>query len=85
MASKRLLKKHVKGMVYRVLDRCDYHIVSEHPKADEADKLIDTAADFYDKMVAKINLATSMKEFKDIASEVDKVENDFQETLKGFE
>ncbi|GAB5418122.1 MAG: hypothetical protein Crog4KO_32020 [Crocinitomicaceae bacterium] len=85
MASKKLLKKRVKGIVYRTLDTCDYHIVNELPKANEADKLIDHAVDFHDKMVSRINLATAKKEFKDIAAEVEKASKDFNDKLKGLE
>ncbi len=85
MASKRLLKKRIKEMVYIILDACDYHVVNELPKADKADKLIDEAAYFYNNMVSRINSATAQKEFKEIATEVDKAEKDFQEKLKGLE
>ena len=84
MASKKLLKKRVKRIVYEVLDSCDYHIVNEHPKADAADKLIDEAVDFHDNIVNKINTANSKKEFKDIAGEVDKANVAFTDKLNSF-
>lgn len=84
MASKKLLKKRVKRKVYEVLDTCDYHIVNEHPSADAADKLIDEAVDFHDKMVFRINNANNKKDFNEISSEVDKAIVDFTEKLNGL-
>jgi len=84
MASKKLLKKRVKRIVYEVLDSCDYHIVNEHPKADEADSLIDEAVDFHDGIVNKINEANSKKEFKAITEEVDKANRTFTDKLNSF-
>ena len=85
MASKKLLKKRVKRIVYEVLDSCDYHVVNEHPKADAADKLMDDAVDFHDSMIQKINAANSKKDFREITAAVDKANVDFTDKLNGFE
>jgi hypothetical protein len=85
MASKRLLKKRIKSIVYDVLDSCDFHIVNESSSADSADKLIDEAVDFHEIMIARLNAADSKKEFNDIAAEVSKVEVEFSDKLKGLE
>lgn len=84
MASKRLLKKRVKRIVYEVLDSCDYHIVNEDPSADKADKLMDDAVDFHDNMIKRINTATTKKEYREISTEVDKANSDFTDKLNGL-
>lgn len=84
MASKKLLKKRVKRIVYEVLDSCDYHIVNEHPSADAADKLIDDAVDFHENMIARINGSNDKKELTQISSEVDKANVDFTDKLNGL-
>ena len=84
MASKKLLKKRVKRIVYEVLDSCDYHIVNEHPSADAADKLIDDAVDFHENMIARINGSNDKKELSQISSEVDKANVDFTDKLNGL-
>jgi len=84
MASKKLLKKRVKRIVYEVLDSCDYHIVNENPSADKADKLIDDAVDFHDDIIKRINAANSQKEFREISAEVDKANTDFTDKLNGL-
>lgn len=72
MASKRLLKKKVRSMVFEVLNDCDFIIVSGGSTADKADKLIDEAVDFHDATIAKINAAKSKKEFGSITQDIDK-------------
>lgn len=84
MASKKLLKKRVKRIVYEVLDSCDYHIVNEHPSADNADKMIDEAVDFHDSMIARINGSNEKKELNQISSEVDKANIDFTDRLNAM-
>ncbi|PWL24188.1 MAG: hypothetical protein DCO96_14380 [Fluviicola sp. XM-24bin1] len=84
MASKKLLKKRVKRIVYEVLDSCDYHIVNEHPSADKADKMIDEAVDFHDSMIARINGSNDQKELRVISDEVDKANVDFTDKLNGL-
>lgn len=77
MASKRLLKKRMKRIVYEVLDECDYVIVSESKNADKADALIDEAVAFHNDVNEKISKANSKAEFRAIAEEVDKQEEEF--------
>lgn len=57
MASKRDLKRRIKGVIYEVFDECDYIMVSSKENADAAEALIDEAADFYLEMMEKINEA----------------------------
>ena len=84
MASKRLLKKKVRRMVFEVLNDCDYVVVSGGKNADKADKLIDEAVDFHDDVIAKINKATSKKEFNEILDQVNKSGEDFVKKLNAL-
>lgn len=85
MASKKLLKRKVKGIVYDILDSCDYFVVSGSPKADMAEKLMDEAVDFHDAMVSRIGAAKSKKDFSAIAAEVEAANKDFTEKLNELE
>ena len=84
MASKRLLKKRVRRMVFEILNDCDYVVVSGGKNADKADKLIDEAVDFHDDIIAKINKATSKKEFTEILGQLDKSGEDFVKKLNAL-
>jgi hypothetical protein len=84
MSSIKLLKKKVKRMVYEVLDDCDYIIVNDGKKADNADKLIDEAVDFHDQMVKKIAAAKNRADFKAVKEELDKKEEDFVKKLNAL-
>lgn len=64
-------------MVFEVLNDCDYVIVSGGKNADKADKLIDEAVDFHDKMISKINEAKEKKQFGEIKNELSKGGADF--------
>jgi hypothetical protein len=81
MASKRLLKKRVRNMVFEVLNDCDYVIVNDGKNADKADKLIDEAVDFHDDIIAKINAAKEKKDFNTIREALDKGSEDFVKKL----
>ena len=84
MASKKVLKKRVKGMVFEILNDCDEIIVNEGKNADKADKLIDEAVDFHDEVIAKINAAKSKKEFNEIVSSLVKAGEDFGKKLNAL-
>lgn len=84
MASKRLLKKRMKRMVYEILNECDYVIVSEGKNADAADKLIDEAVDFHNQMNEKITGANSKVEFRGIVEEIEKKSEDFVKKLNSL-
>ncbi len=84
MASKRLLKKRMKRMVYEILNECDYVIVSEGKNADAADKLIDEAVDFHNQMNEKITGANSKIEFRGIVEEIEKKSEDFVKKLNSL-
>jgi hypothetical protein len=85
MASKKLLKKRVKRIVYEVLDSCDYLVVNDHPSADKADKLMDEAVDFHEDTIARINSAQDKKAFREIALDVSKASKDFTDKLNSLE
>lgn len=84
MASKRLLKKKMKRMVYEILDECDYVLVSGGKNADAADELIDEAVDFHNAMNEKISAANSKADFRSIVEEIDKSSKDFVKKLNGL-
>ncbi|NRA11144.1 MAG: hypothetical protein HRT57_04210 [Crocinitomicaceae bacterium] len=84
MASKKLLKKRLKGMVFEILNDCDEVIVNEGKNADKADSLIDEAVDFHDEVIAKINVAKSKKDFNDIIADVTKAAEDFDKKVKSL-
>ncbi len=84
MASKRLLKKKMKRMVYEILDECDFVLVSEGKNADVADKLIDEAVDFHNQMNEKIGAANSKAEFRGIVEEIEKKSVDFVKKLNSL-
>lgn len=84
MASKKLLKKKVKGMIFEILNDCDEVIVNEGKNADKADKLIDEAVDFHDEVIAKINTAKTKKEFNEIVTSLTKAGEDFVKKLKSL-
>lgn len=81
MASKRLLKKKMKRMVYEILDECDYVLVSDGKNADAADQLIDEAVDFHNAMNEKISAANSKAEFRGIVEEIEKQSKEFVKKL----
>ena len=81
MASKRLLKKRMKRIVYEILDECDYVIVSEGKNADKADELIDEAVAFHNDINERISKANDKVSFRDIVAEVDKKEGEFIDKL----
>lgn len=84
MASKRLLKKKIRNMVFEVLNECDYVIVHGGGDADSADALMDEAVDFHDEVIGKINRAENKKDFKEIMSELNKVGLDFTKKLNAL-
>jgi hypothetical protein len=84
MASKRILKKKVRSMVFEILNDCDYVVVSGGKNADKADALIDEAVDFHDGIIAKINKATSKKEYNDIHEELKKGSLEFTKKLNSL-
>lgn len=84
MASIKTLKKRVKGVVYEVLDDCDFVIVNNGPKADKADALIDEAVEFHETMMQRINAAKSHEDFKAIRKDLYEKEEDFVKKLNGL-
>lgn len=84
MASKRLLKKKVKRMVYEVLDSCDYIVINDSKNADKAETLMDEAVDFHDAVLPRITVAKSKKEFNEIVTEITKTGEDFVKKLNAL-
>ena len=81
MASKRLLKKRLHRIVEDLLDDCDYLIVNDAPTADEADKLIDEAVDFYEEILGEINRANNKADFRKVVEMITKKEDEFFDRL----
>lgn len=81
MASRRLLKKRIKNLVYEVLDSCDYHMVNNTDSADKADAMIDEAVGFHEAMIARIGEAKTKSDFRSIAAELDKVNAEYTKQL----
>ena len=81
MASKRLLKKRLHRIVEDLLDDCDYLIVNDAPTADEADKLIDEAVDFYEEILGEINRASNKADFRKVVEMITKKEDEFFDRL----
>lgn len=84
MASKRFLKKKVRGMVFEVLNDCDFVIVNGGSTADRADQLIDEAVDFHDATIAKINGAKTKKDFGTVKEDINKSELNFIKKLNAL-
>ncbi|MFT7344955.1 MAG: hypothetical protein ACI9XP_001548 [Lentimonas sp.] len=81
MASKRILKKHINYMIFDVVEEC-FTVQAFNPKkVDDADKLIDDAAEFQDSILSEINKAKSKKEFSAI---ITKIESKHEEFVKGL-
>lgn len=84
MASKRLLKKRLHRIVEDLLEDCDYLIVNETPSADEADKLIDDAVDFYEEVLGEINQAKQKADYRKIVETITKREEEFFSRLNAL-
>ncbi|OFZ56814.1 MAG: hypothetical protein A3D92_11355 [Bacteroidetes bacterium RIFCSPHIGHO2_02_FULL_44_7] len=81
MASKRDLKKRIKGVIYEVFDECDYIMLNSKENADAAEALIDEAADFYLEMMEKINEAKVHADYNAIRSLLATKEQEFVDRL----
>lgn len=77
MASKRTIKREVKKMVYDIMDECDYVIVTDGKKKDDAEKLMDETVTFYEDIISKINQAKGKEAFRKLIEEVNKAHLDF--------
>lgn len=77
MASKRLLKKRLHRIVEDLLDDCDYLIVNDAPTADEADKLIDDAVEFYEAALVQINQAKEKADYRKVVEFISEKEEAF--------
>lgn len=81
MASKRDLKKRIKGVIYEVFDECDYIMLNSKENADAAEALIDEAADFYLEMMEKINEAKVHADYNAIRATLAEKEQEFVDRL----
>lgn len=84
MASKKVLKKRVKGMVFEILNECDFVVINDGENAGKADSLMDEAVDFHDDVISKINTAKTKKDFNVIIEGMDKANIDFIKKLNAL-
>jgi hypothetical protein len=84
MASKRLLKKKVMGMVCDILNDCDYIALTDDKNAAKADGLMDEAVDFHDTIISQINKAKSKADYKAVTTAMSEAEIEFVKKLNGL-
>lgn len=84
MASKKVLKKKVKGMVFEILNDCDFITMTDSKNAEKADNLMDEAVDFHDEIISKINNAKTKKDYNEIKESLGKAEIDFVKKLNAL-
>ncbi len=81
MSSRRKLKKDLNEMVFDIVEECYSASLMDEKKVDEANKIIDEAADFQDAFIAKINSAKSKADFKGFNAEIEEKAISFVEKL----
>ena len=84
MASKRYIKRNVNNLVFDVVEECFTMQLFNPELTEKADKIIDQAADFQDRMLEKINAAKSKADFRPIQEEIEKGAIDFIQQLNGL-
>lgn len=84
MASKRYIKRNVNNLVFDVVEECFTMQLFNPELTEKADKIIDQAADFQDRMLEKINAARTKADFRPIQAEIEKGAIDFIQQLNGL-
>ncbi|MEY4604839.1 MAG: hypothetical protein RIT43_2131 [Bacteroidota bacterium] len=84
MASKRTLKRNVNHLVYDVVEECFVAMEFNPAQTENAEKIIDEAADFQDAILQKINSAKNKNDFRPIRQEVEKAAINFIERLNSL-
>lgn len=84
MASKRYIKRNVNNLVFDVVEECFTMQLFKPELSEKADKIIDQAADFQDRMLEKINAAKTKADFRPIQEEIEKGAIDFIQQLNGL-
>ncbi len=81
MPSRRILKKNLNAMVFDIVEECYNVSLLDDSKVDEANKIIDEAADFQDAYLSKISSAKSKADFKGFKDEIEAKAISFVEKL----
>jgi hypothetical protein len=84
MASKRYIKRNVNNLVFDVVEECFTMQLFNPELTEKADKIIDQAAEFQDRMLEKINAAKTKADFRPIQEEIEKGAIDFIQQLNGL-
>lgn len=84
MASKRILKKQIDGMIFDVVDECFSVQLYATSKTEATNKLIDEALDFRDQMLAQVHQANTKKDFPVIHKQLEDKGIYFVEALNGL-
>ncbi len=84
MASRRILKRNLNGMIFDIVEECFTIQLFDPSKAEEADKIIDEAASFQDEMLSKINKAKTRADFQPIEAEFETAAENFVMKLNGL-
>lgn len=85
MASKRLIKKQLNGMIFDVVDECFSVQLYNQSKTEDTNKLIDEALDFRDDMLARIHQAKAKKDYPAIYGDLENKGIYFVEQLNGLQ
>ena len=84
MASRRILKRNLNNMVIDVVEECFTIQLIDQSKVEQADAVIDEAANFQDTMLSKINGAKSKADFKPITAEIENAAIGFIQKLNAL-
>lgn len=85
MASKRLIKKQLNGMIVDVLDECFSIQLYNESKTDVTNKLIEEALVFGDEVLTKIHTAKTKKDYPAIRQMMEDKGVYFVEELNGIQ
>ena len=77
MASKKILKKNLNNMVFDIVEECFSMQMWNPEKTTQTEEIIDSAANFQDEMLTKINAAKTKADFRPICSEIENAAIDF--------
>lgn len=84
MASKRIIKKQLNGMVFEVVDECFSVQLYKSAQTEVTNKLIDEALDFRDNLLAAIHQAKSKKDYPTIYEKMEEKGVYFVEQLNAL-
>ncbi len=84
MASKKILKKNLNNMVFDIVEECFSMQMWNPEKTSQTEEIIDSAANFQDEMLTKINAAKTKADFRPICSEIENAAVDFINKLNGL-